>query len=296
MNFGKGRLPHLTAFLVICMTWGLSLVVAYDLLDTGIPPFFLVAVTYGIGAFTLFFVRMIHGSAPKISSGELRYGLAVGLLIFAAFGLQTAGLGYTTPARSGLLTVLYVLFVPLIISAVSRRPSPRSVVFALIGFAGVFMMSGTLGGDGMNIGDILTIMCAIAFAIHFVALEKLSPRFNTLNFTLVQMIGAAAFAVLVSVVSETAVYKGMDLLGSWAGLLFMGLIVTGAGFFVQTAVQKKIPSTTISVMCCTESVFALLFSWLLGYDVITAPLLIGAALIVSSTVLSSLYERRELID
>ena len=278
------------------MAWGLSLVVAYDLLDTGIPPFFLVAVTYGVGALTLLFVRTILRSNTKISSGELRYGLVVGLLIFVAFGLQTAGLEYTTPARSGLLTVLYVLFVPLIISGILRKISVRSVLFALIGFAGVFMMSGALGGEGMNVGDVLTIMCAIVFAIHFVALEKLSPRFNAINFTFVQMIGAAVFAIFVSVSFEVNRYGGMDIPGSWIGLLFMGLIVTGAGFFVQTAVQKKIPSTTISVMCCTESIFALLFSWLLGYDIVTAPLLIGAALIVSSTVLSSLYERRELID
>jgi drug/metabolite transporter (DMT)-like permease len=110
------------------------------------------------------------------------------------------------------------------------------------------------------------------------------------------MTAAAIVGLAVSFTIENGQFHGMDLAGSWAGLAFMGLIVTGLGFFVQTAVQKKIPSTTISIMCCTESVFAMIFSWYLGYDLITVPLAIGAVLIVASTMLSSVYEKRELIS
>ena len=278
------------------MIWGLSLVIAYDLLDTGIPPFFLIAVTYGIGALTLLCAKLIVRPSPAVSRDEWRYGILVGLLIFVAFGLQTVGLVYTTPAKSGILTVLYVLFVPVIISVIRKKLSMRSMGFALIGFTGVLVMSGVTGGDGsLNIGDLLTILCAVAFAAHFVTLEKFSSRLNTINFTLVQMTAAAIVGLGVSFALEGGSYQGMDLIGSWAGLAFMGLIVTGLGFFVQTAAQKKIPSTTISVMCCSESVFAMIFSWSLGYDEVTVALSIGAALIVASTVLSSIYERRELI-
>lgn len=278
------------------MIWGLSLVIAYDLLDTGIPPFFLIAVTYGLGALTLIIAKLFVRTTPAITREEWGYGIFVGVLIFIAFGLQTVGLVYTTPAKSGLLTVLYVLFVPIIISVMMKKLSVRSILFALIGFIGVLVMSGVTGGDAsMNIGDLLTIICAVMFALQFVALEKFSPRLNAINFTFVQMITATLLGIIVSFVLESDQYSGMDLIGSWVGLAFMGLIVTGMGFFVQTAAQKKIPSTTIAVMCCTESVFAMMFSWALGYDAVTAPLLVGAALIVASTVLSSVYERRELI-
>ena len=281
---------------MICMVWGLSLVVAYDLLGTGIPPFFLIAITYGIGALTLFAAKMVYRPTPAISRDELRYGVAVGVLIFTAFGLQTLGLVYTTPAKSGLLTILYVIFVPILISVILKKLSVRSILFALVGFAGVLVMSGITGGDAsMNIGDMLTIVCAVMFAMQFIALEMFSPRLNAINFTLIQMVAATFVGIVVSLLFESGQYSGMDLAGSWMGLLFMGLIVTGLGFFVQTAVQKKIPSTTISVMCCSESVFALVFSWALGYESVTAPLFVGAVLIVASTVLSSVYERRALI-
>jgi drug/metabolite transporter (DMT)-like permease len=293
--FGKKRLPYMSAFLAICVVWGLSLVVAYDLLDTGIPPFFLMAVTYGLGALVLLPAKAVRRSA-KIRRGEWKYGAIIGLVILVAFGLQTVGLEYTTPAKSGLQTVLYVLFVPIIVSVLRRKLSARSIVFAVIGFAGIAVMSGITGGDAsMNIGDVLTIMCAVAFAAQFVMLEKYSSGLNPVNFTFVQMLTAAAVAIVISLAFESGEYASMDLIGSWVGLLFMGLIVTGLGFFVQTAVQRKIPATTISVMCCTESVFALIFSWFLGYDTVTSPLLIGAALIILSTVLSSAYENRELM-
>ncbi|MDR1403951.1 MAG: DMT family transporter [Candidatus Methanoplasma sp.] len=285
----------MSAFLAICVVWGLSLVVAYDLLDTGIPPFFLMAVTYGLGALVLLPAKAVRRSA-KIRRGEWKYGAIIGLVILVAFGLQTVGLEYTTPAKSGLQTVLYVLFVPIIVSVLRRKLSARSIVFAVIGFAGIAVMSGITGGDAsMNIGDVLTIMCAVAFAAQFVMLEKYSSGLNPVNFTFVQMLTAAAVAIVISLAFESGEYASMDLIGSWVGLLFMGLIVTGLGFFVQTAVQRKIPATTISVMCCTESVFALIFSWFLGYDTVTSPLLIGAALIILSTVLSSAYENRELM-
>jgi len=278
------------------MVWGLSLVVAYDLLGSGMPPVFLITVTYCLGVFTLLPVKLLLRSVPKISRDEWRFGALIGAVIFIAFGLQTVGLVYTTPAKSGLLTVLYVLFVPIIISIILKRPSVRSILFALVGFGGVFVMSGIAGGDAsLNIGDILTIMCALMFAVHFVALEKFSPRLNAINFTLVQMIAATCLGAVVSLTFEFDQYADIDLLGSWIGLVFMGFIVTGLGFFVQTAAQKKIPSTTISIMCCTESVFAMIFSWALGYDLITIPLMAGAVLIITSTVLSSIYERRELV-
>jgi len=296
LNIDRERLPHMSAFLTICMVWGLSLVIAYDLLGSGIPPVFLIAVTYGLGALTLLPAKLAMRSVPPISRNEWRYGALIGTVIFIAFGLQTVGLVYTTPAKSGLLTVLYVLFVPIIISIILKRPSGRSILFAIIGFAGVLVMSGIAGGDSsLNTGDLLTIMCAIMFAVHFVALERFSPRLNAVNFTLVQMIAAASIGIVVSLMFESGQYEGMDLLGSWVGLVFMGFIVTGLGFYVQTAAQKKIPSTTISIMCCTESVFAMLFSWFLGYDIITIPLMAGAVLIIASTVLSSVYEKRELI-
>jgi drug/metabolite transporter (DMT)-like permease len=159
MVFEKEKLPHLSAFLIVCMIWGLSLVVAYDLLGTGIPPFFLIAVTYGIGAITLLAAKLVLRTTPAIGRDELKYGILVGILIFAAFGLQTVGLVYTTPAKSGLLTVLYVLFVPIIISVVRKKLSARSIAFALIGFAGVLVMSGVAGGDAsVNYGDVLTII------------------------------------------------------------------------------------------------------------------------------------------
>ena len=278
------------------MVWGLSLVIAYDLLGTGMPPFFLIAVTYGLGALTLFAAKTVFKKTPRISRGELKYGVLIGVMIFAAFGLQTVGLVYTTPAKSGLLTILYVLFVPIVISVVLRELSVRSILFASVGFAGIIVMSGVTGGDAaMNIGDFLMIICAVMFAMQFIALEKFSPRLNTINFTFIQMAAATAAGIMVSLMLEADRYSGVDLSGSWAGLAFMGLIVTGLGFFVQTAAQRKIPSTTISILCCTESVFAMIFSWALGYDVITAPLLFGAALIIASAVLSSVYERRELI-
>jgi drug/metabolite transporter (DMT)-like permease len=294
LSFEKERIPYLSAFLIICVIWGLSLVIAYDLLDTGIPPFFLVAVTYGIGALTILFAKLIW-RAPRITSEELRYGLLVGLLIFGAFGLQTVGLEYTTPAKSGLLTILYVIMVPILISIIKRKLSARSILLAFTGFLGVLIMSGITGGDlFFNMGDTLTVMCAVMFAVHFIMLEKHSAGLDPVNFTLVQMIAATAFALVVSLSIESDRYQGMDLIGSWAGLAFMGLIVTGLGFFVQTAVQRKIPATTTSIMCCTESVFALIFSWALGYESVTVPLLAGAALIILSTVLSSIYEKREL--
>jgi len=282
--------------MTICMVWGLSLVVAYDLLGSGMPPVFLITVTYCLGALTLLPVKLIMRSVPKISRDEWRYGALIGAVIFIAFGLQTVGLVFTTPAKSGLLTVLYVLFVPIIISVIIKKLSMKSILFAVIGFIGVLIMSGVTGGDAsMNIGDVLTIMCAVMFAVHFVALEKFSPRLNAINFTLVQMIAATLIGIVVSLTFEFDQYGNMDVLGAWLGLVFMGFIVTGLGFFVQTAAQKKIPSTTISIMCCTESVFAMIFSWALGYDIITIPLMIGAIFIITSTLLSSIYERRELV-
>jgi len=288
---------YLLAFLVVCVVFGLSFSVVEDLLNNGVPPFFLTAVTYAIGTLTLVAARPFVRTS-RFSRSETRYGLYVGVVIFLAFAFQTLGLVHTTPAKGVALTCLYVIFTPLIVMMIRRKVSFNILGLALLAFLGVMILSGmfTESGGGLNRGDMLVMMCAFSFSVQFLLLERFSASLDTLNFTTVQLFIVTIIATVISLLTE------LDEMGFTLGallimeLLFMGIMVTGISFFIQTMVQRRIPATTISVLCCTELVFGVMFSFAFGMDEVTMPIIVGSLVIFVATVITASRKQGPLIN
>ena len=125
----------------------------------------------------LFLFARPHGRSVWVD------GLLAGIFLFIGFASQTAGLESTTASNSGLITGLYVVFTPLLAAAVRRKPPAISTVSgAALSVVGLGML--TIGaGFGLNGGDLLTVVCAIAFAAHIVLLSRFAPRHSVIPFT-----------------------------------------------------------------------------------------------------------------
>jgi drug/metabolite transporter (DMT)-like permease len=127
----------------------------------------------------------------------------------------------------------------------------------------------------------------VTFAVQIVLLGKYAPSLHPVNFTAVQLFTSAVLSLLVSFVWERPFAAGVPWAGAWPGLLFLSVFSTGLSAFVQTFVQARLPAAAVAVVLCTESIFAVLFSTLLGYDRLTVPFLAGAALMLVSMFLSA---------
>jgi len=287
------------SFLLIfqCAIFGIDFVVVKMLLENAFPVFFLLALRFSIGAFALlpFCYKsnaMQQTIIKVVDKKETKYGVVAGLVFFAAFGLQTIGAYYTTPAKNGVFTGLYVIFVPAIIMLIKRKFAWRPLLYAIVCFLGIMVISNFFSEQlTINIGDILTIACAAAFAGHFIILEKflVNSKINFYKFTAIQIFVAAILSFVISLIFEKNTYDIIH----WNYqiillLLFLSIIGTALTFFIQTVVQSKLSANAVSIISCSESVFAVSFALCFGFDKFSFSLLLGTVIIVISMIFTTI--------
>ncbi|MDR0381559.1 MAG: DMT family transporter [Oscillospiraceae bacterium] len=287
---GAARAGYLALMLLVCVVFGYSFIVVKNLLTQGFPLFLLLGLRFLLGGVLLLCLRPCRafGGRTPLRRDEFRCGALLGAVTFAAYVLQTVGVGITTPAKNGLFTGLYVIFVPLLLMAARRVWTPRPLFAAAVGFAGVLLISNVLFERfSLNAGDLLSVFCAVALAVQIVLLGKYAPSVHPVNFTAIQLFVSSALSLFISFVREQPFTADIPWAETGLGLLFLGVFPTGFCAFAQTFVQARLPAASVAVVLCTESVFAVLFSALLGYDRITVAFLAGAALMVASMFLSA---------
>ena len=298
----NGKYPLYVFLLILqCAIFGFSFVIVKMLLDYGNSPFLLMGIRFFIGAISLVFAGLVLNAKTSqkrtvfaYNKKELLYGAISGIALFAAFGFQTFGANFTTPAKNSLLTGVFVVFVPLVSMFLKKKFSAKPIVIALICFVGAGTVSGISASDlNINLGDILTIICGIAFAIHFLLLERYAPDsdIDTIKFTEVQLFVVAITSVLSSILLESHSYVNVDWQNSLLWFVFIGVISTAVTYLIQTIVQAKLTANTVSVISCTDSVFAITTSLILGYEILSGRLLIGGVIIIVSMIMASVQKQ-----
>ena len=218
------------------------------------------------------------GSAP---------GMLVGLFLFLGYLFQTQGLRYTSAPKSAFLTGLTSVLVPLFASFVYGIKPRISELFGLLtAVAGLGLM--TLPGESgsINRGDVLTLLCAVAFAAHIVTLGHYSGsmRFELLS---VAQIGTAAILSLILFPWAESPRLEWQPAVLWA-ILITGLLATAMAFTVQAWAQKFTTSTRTALIYMLEPVVAWLTSYLLAGEGLSRSGAAGAALILGGVLLVEL--------
>ncbi len=218
-------------------------------------------------------------------------GASAGLLLGAGYQLQTAGLAFTSPTRSAFLTGLTVLFVPLLGAAPTllglpgHRLRTPNLIAALLALAGIALLTPASGGaargvlSAVNRGDLLSLLCAVAFALHLLALSRIAPGADARALATVQVAAAAALMLLTLPLGGAVTLRPSPwLLGT---LLVTALLATAAAFTVQTWVQQQLPAAHVALLLTLEPVFALLTSVLFFGERLSGRALLGAGLILA---------------
>lgn len=276
--------------------WGSGFIATQVAVDAQYSPAFILLVRYVISTVILRLLfhkrfaalkqqRQGLGSAPV----ERRAALICGTSFFAGFLLQTYGLQGTTPSMNAFLTATSVIFVPFLIWLFFRK-RPYSIVFlaSLICFTGIFILS--LKGSGrfelqFGLGEILTLLSAISFAIHTVFLGYYASRLDPLRLTYLQILVSAIGSLIYFLLFDRDWSQFLYRPGMWS-LAYLTLFTTILAFLLQTLGLSHVPADKGILIICTESLFASAFSLAFGFDSWRWQLIVGGLLIFGSIVLT----------
>ncbi len=250
--------------------FGASFVVIKDAVAV-LPPLAFVGWRFLLGAVVLLLFARPRGRRVWID------GVVAGIVLFAGYATQTAGLAATTASNSGLITGLYVVFTPLLAAAVLKRfPTPATVAGAALAVVGLGLLTVTSGLD-LNSGDVLTLLCAVFFAAHIVLLSFLAPRHAVVPFTAIQLLVVAVLGLVSSAAVEGFPLPSPSVIPA---LIATGVVVSAGAFMMQVNAQRVIGPSRTAIVLSAEPLFAALVAALVLGERLTTRGWLGAAMIM----------------
>ncbi len=226
----------------------------------------------------------------RLSRETLRAGLWIGLSLFAGYSFQTWGLLYTTATKSGFITGLSVVLVPLLSALAFGEPIPArgwlGAGLAALGLGLILFGQGeaTETGLRLNLGDLLTLFCALSFALQVISIGRFVNPSNYPGILVIQIgvvfLLSLAGAFLLERPTLAISPKG------WEAILITGFLATALAFFIQNRFQPLSTATEAAIIFSAEPVFAGLFGYLLLGERLASLQLLGAAAILGGIVAS----------
>jgi drug/metabolite transporter (DMT)-like permease len=271
------------ALAFVCLLWGSTFVLVKNALDDISPSLFL-AIRFSIASVLL---AIVYTARRKPARGVWRGGVWAGIFLYAGYFLQTMGLQFTTASKSGFLTGLYIVLVPLLGAAVYQK-APGIAEWTGISLATVGMGLMTLTSRRLEIGtgDALTLGCAFAFAIHMLLLAHFSRLMQTELLALLQIATCAAISLTTFRFVESPFVRWTP--GVVIALAVTSVLATAIAFLLQTWGQQYTSATRAALIFSLEPVFAWLTSYVFEHEVLTRQWLAGAGCILGGILLVEL--------
>jgi len=269
------------ALAFVALVWGTTFVVVKQAL-VNISTLYFLALRFGLASMCMLvmFVPAFRRTKSDALWRGLRGGIAAGVFLWLGYVLQTVGLKYTSAGNSGFLTGLYIVLVPLISAAVyGRWPAARELLG--VGMAAIGMIVITvpsMEGRFLNRGDLLTLGCALAFAIHLLVLGYFSQKASFEAVALGQIFCAAVLSTAaLPIEPPRAVWRGAVVFA----IALTAVFATAIAFALQTWGQQYTTATRTALIFALEPVFALATAALVGGERLSGARIGGAIFILA---------------
>ena len=250
------------------------------------------------GRFTLAAIILcvvFHKKLRLLTKSVIWKGAVLGSILFAAFVIQTYGLAYTTPSKNAFLTSINVLIVPLIAYVIYKRRFDRyEITAALMAVIGIGFLS-LNDSFTINIGDLLSILCAFAFAFDIFYTNVFVKKEDALALTIVQFITASALSIIGMVilgeVPTSIAPEGIYV------IVYLAIFCTFVAYVCQNVGMQYANPTKSAIILSLESLFGTLFSvWLLS-EILTDRMIVGCVLILCAVLFAEVkpgFSRRKI--
>lgn len=220
-------------------------------------------------------------------------GLPCGIALFTASSLQQVALLYTNAGKAGFITAMYIVIVPLIGLFFGEKSSFRLFFAVSLAVVGLYMLS-CAGVQEINKGDLLLMLCAVAFAVQIRLVDRFSAQVDPLRLNAVQAMVCGVLSAIAMLLFETP--KMAHILQSWQSICFAGILSMGLAYSLQIIGQRELNATVASMIMSLESVFAALFGWLILNQSLSGIELVGCLLVFVGVIISQLPAKRKLAE
>jgi len=268
--------------LYAAVIWGATFFLVKSILGD-IDPVILVGYRFVLAGSVLLVYLLIR--RRPIFSG-LRQAAWVAFLLWMLYVPQTIGLQYTTASNSGFITGLFVAFVPLFLRTIfRRRPTVLEIIASAVSLTGLWVLTG--GMQYVNLGDMLTLIAAMTYALHLLYSDKyMKAGVDPIIISCQQFIMVGIFSLVTGLVLGLP-FGIRSTYALWT-MVFLALFPTLSAFVIQMVAQKITSPLRVSLIFALEPVFAGLFAWTAGGEGFVLRRALGGLLIFFALIISGL--------
>lgn len=267
--------------------WGFGFVAQRLGMDF-LEPFAFNGVRFLLGSLSLlpliwWFSRRPSGAQDDRQGSLITAGCIAGGLLFVAATLQQVGLLYTTAAKAGFITGLYLILVPILGLLLRHSSGLMTWLGAVLAVIGLYLLS--INEDfSMSFGDLLQFIGALFWAMHILVIGHYSGRISPLPLSAVQFLVCGLLSVAVSFCIESPTWAAVA--AGWQPVLYAGLVSVGVAYTLQVVGQKSANPAHAAIILSLESVFAAIGGvWLLD-ESLSLRAWIGCSLMLAGMLLS----------
>lgn len=267
----------------IVIIWGSTFAIIKGILDQILPLTFL-AYRFFLAAFVLsviFWKRL-----KNIDNIILRRGWLIGIFLFMGYAFQTVGLKYTTATKTGFITGLSVVLVPVIsyffIKEKINRNSVIGVIFAVIGLWFLNYNS----NFSFNFGDFLVLLGAVSFAMHIISVGLYAKKVDYVPLVIIQLATVFVLCLLMAIIFERPALHLSYSFNIWWAIILTGVFATALAFYMQNRFQRYSTATKTAIIFSGEPIFAAVFAYFLLGEKVGLIAWAGGLLIIFGMIVS----------
>jgi drug/metabolite transporter (DMT)-like permease len=278
----------------ITLIWGSTFIVNAKVIGRE-PPIAYLAVRFTIAAVVLLAASLRQKATP----GIVKDSILLGVLLTLGMAFQIAGQTETTASKTAFITGLSVVLTPFFaIFRTGRGPGLSNLFGVLLATAGFSLLSWPVGGASVNRGDLMVLVCAVAFALYIVENAERAPAHPTIKFTAFQLTAAAASLWVLRLgltVGKPRLaivpYETRPMIfdpGFLAAISYMIVFATLLTFLVTTWAQTKMSATHAALIYALEPVWTAIFAAFILSERLGAKGYWGGALVIAGIVVSEM--------
>lgn len=214
-------------------------------------------------------------------------GTLCGIALFAGINLQQEAFACGLEAgKVGFITALYMLLVPVFGLALGKRPKANVWVGVAIGTVGLYLICVKKGSFSLGRGEIITLLGAVAFALHILTVDHFADAVDAVKLSCVQFFVCGVLSGAAMLIFEEPSFEMIK--SGIIYILYAGIMSSGVAFTFQTFGQKYTEPAVASLLLCLESAFSLIFGWLILRQSLGTRALIGCGIMLAAVILTQI--------
>lgn len=222
----------------------------------------------------------------------LKGGIVCGIVIFTAANLQQVAMLYTSVGKSGFLTALYIVIVPIIGVVFGKKPGKKLAAAVALAVMGLYLLCMKTGSFQLEFGDILLLFSAFSFSVHIMVIDHYTQKVDGVKLSCIQFFVCGILSAVVMLLFEHP-----SLSAIWDTILpvlYVGVLSSGVAYTLQIVGQKGMNPVIASLIMSLESVISAIAGWAILGQILLKREIAGCVVMFLAIILAQLPEKVEL--